>query len=167
MTIEVEEAYKVIFTVDGNGGSLTALYDGKVIDSGSYVKKGGVVKFIATPEPRHIVKEWMGITPEASLPDNTLALLTVGNENAVVSISFEPKMRLTVTPKIQNVDLQSWSTAGLADHANHKYIDGAHFAHDLAVTVNANGDTGNIQWKYDFPFEGSGSGGWFDGGYGE
>ena len=167
VTIEVEEAYKVIFTVDGNGGSLTALYDGKVIDSGSYVKKGGVVKFIATPEPRHIVKEWMGITPEASLPDNTLALLTVGNENAVVSISFEPKMRLTVTPKIQNVDLQSWSTAGLADHANHKYIDGAHFAHDLAVTVNANGDTGNIQWKYDFPFEGSGSGGWFDGGYGE
>lgn len=167
VTIEVEEAYKVIFTVDGNGGSLTALYDGKVIDSGSYVKKGGVVKFIATPEPRHIVKEWMGITPEASLLDNTLALLTVGNENVTVSISFEPKMRLTVTPKIQNVDLQSWSTAGWADHKNHKYIDGAHFAHDLAVTVNANGDTGNIQWKYDFPFEGSGSGGWFDGGYGE
>ena len=165
--IMVEEAYKVIFTVDGNGGSLTALYDGKVIDSGSYVKKGGVVKFIATPNPRHIVKEWTGITPEASLPDKTLAQLTVGNENVAVSVSFEPKMRLTVTPKIQNVDLQSWSTAGWADHKNHKYIDGAHFAHDLAVTVNANGDTGNIQWKYDFPFEGSGSGGWFDGGYGE
>ena len=165
--IMVEEAYKVIFTVDGNGGSLTALYDGKVIDSGSYVKKGGVVKFIATPEPRHIVKEWAGIMPEASLPDKTLAQLTVGNENVAVSVSFEPKMRLTVTPKIQNVDLQSWSTAGWADHKNHKYIDGAHFAHDLAVTVNANGDTGNIQWKYDFPFEGSGSGGWFDGGYGE
>ena len=164
--IMVEEAYKVIFTVDGNGGSLTALYDGKVIDSGSYVKKGGVVKFIATPNPRHIVKEWTGITPEASLPDKTLAQLTVGNENVAVSVSFEPKMRLTVTPKIKNESLQSWCTAD-GDHGSHKYIDGAHFAHDLNVTVNANGDTGNIQWKYDFPFEGSGSGGWFGGGYGE
>ena len=165
--ITVEELYKVTFIVDGKGGSLTALYDGKVIDSDTYVKKGGVVKFIATPNPRHIVKEWTGITPEASLPDKTLAQLTVGNENVAVSVSFEPKMRLTIRPKIENESLQSWSTAGWADHANHKYIDGAHFAHDLAVTVNAKGDTGNIQWKYDFPFEGSGSGSWFDGGYGE
>jgi len=165
VTIEVEEAYKVTFTVDGSGGSLFAFHDGKTLASGSYVKKDGVVKFTAIPKPRHIVN-WTGITPEASPSDNTVAVLRVGNEDAAISVSFEPKMRLTITPKIKNESLQSWCTAD-GDHGSHKYIDGAHFAHDLNVTVNANGDTGNIQWKYDFPFEGSGSGGWFGGGYGE
>jgi len=165
--IEIEESYKVEFFVDGDGGALTALHNGNPIKSGDYVKKGEMVKFIAAPKRRYIVKEWEGVTPEASIADKTYAILTVGAANAAVSVSFEPKMRLTITPKIENVDLQSWSTAGAADHAKHKYIDGAHFAHDLAVTVNANGDTGNIQWKYDFPFEGSGSGSPFGGGYGE
>ena len=96
----------------------------------------------------------------------TLAELTVVN-NVNISVAFERRMRLTIRPKIKNESLKSWSTAGWVDHGNHKYIDGAHFAHDLAVTLTANGNTDNIQWKYEFPIEGSGSGGWFSGGYGE
>lgn len=158
VTIEVEEAYKVIFTVDGKGGSLTALYDGKVIDSGSYVKKGGVVKFIATPEPRYIVKEWEGVTPEASIADKTYAVLTVGTANAAVSVSFEPKMHLTITPKIENVDLQSWSTEGTTDHFSPKYIDGVHLAHNLVVSVQGDGNDKSKKWEYSFEYK-HGSGG--------
>ncbi|UTC77205.1 hypothetical protein E4O04_03960 [Treponema sp. OMZ 799] len=167
--VSVEALYRVSFSVSGDeGGFLTALHNGKSIESGTYIKKGEKIRFIATPKPRHIVKDWecAGAAFEVPYADKTVAVLTVGTSNAVISVSFEAKMRLTIRPKISNESLQSWSTAD-GDHGSHKYIDGAHFAHDLAVTVNANGDTGNIQWKYDFPFEGSGSGGPLGGGYGE
>ena len=161
--------YPVTFGSDNEEqGTLTATVDGKPIESGAKVREGQNVTFTATPKPGYYVKNWEGITPQPPTPQRdpmevTRSLSTPLN----VTVVFGKIMRLTVTPKILNVDLQSWSTAGWADHKNHKYIDGAHFAHDLAVTVNANGDTGNIQWKYDFPFEGSGSGGWLGGGYGE
>ena len=168
--VSVEALYRVSFSVSGDeGGFLTALHNGKSIESGAYIKKGEKIRFIATPKPRYIINGWecAGAAFEVPYADKTVAVLTVGTSNAVISVSFEPKMRLTIRPKIENESLQSWSTAGATDHANHKYIDGAHFAHDLAVTVNANGGTDNIQWKYEFPFEGSGSGGPFGGGYGE
>ena len=168
--VSVEALYRVSFSVSGDeGGFLTALHNGKSIESGTYIKKGEKIRFIATPKPRYIINGWeyAGAAFEVPYADKTVAVLTVGAANAAVSVSFEPKMRLTIRPKISNESLQSWSTAGATDHANHKYIDGAHFAHDLAVTVNANGGTDNIQWKYEFPFEGSGSGGPFGGGYGE
>lgn len=165
--VTVEESYKVTFSVDG-GGYLTALHNGNSIESGTYVKKGEEVKFVVTLNPRHKVKEWVGVTPSmTSASDKVLAVLKVQDADAAVSVAIEPKMILTVTPKIYNESLQSWSTAGAADHANHKYIDGAHFAHDLSTKINANGDTSNKQWKYDFPVEGSGSGSWFGGGHGE
>jgi len=164
--VEVEEVYKIEFSVAGGGGSLTALYRGKPIKSGDYIKKDEKIKFIASPEDGFYVKEWVNINPVQGLQDMTLAELTVVN-NVNISVAFERRMRLTIRPKIKNESLKSWSTAGWVDHGNHKYIDGAHFAHDLAVTLTANGNTDNIQWKYEFPIEGSGSGGWFSGGYGE
>jgi len=165
--IEIEEAYKVEFSVDGDtGGSLIALHNGKPINSGTYIKKGEQIKFVAIPLPKHVVNEWLGVTPQALPPNKTLAILTVQNSNSIVTVSFI-KTRLTITPKIYNEDLKSWSTAD-GDHFSHKYINGAHFAHDLAITVNAASQGQNsVTWKYDFPYEGSGSGGWFSGGYGE
>ena len=161
--------YPVVFASnDENKGTVTAKVNGESIESGTKVREGQNVTFTATPKPGFCVKDWKGATPQTAVPQKEPMEATIAVSGPItVNVDFAKIMRLTVTPKIQNVDLQSWSTAGWADHKNHKYIDGAHFAHDLAVTVNANGDTGNIQWKYDFPFEGSGSGGWFDGGYGE
>ncbi len=166
--IDIEEAYKVEFSVDGNdGGSLIALHNGKPINSGTYIKKGEQIKFVATPPRRYIVKEWVGVVPSASSTDKTQAVLKVDTKNTFVSISFEPKMTLTITPKIYNEDLKSWSTAD-GDHFSHKYINGAHFAHNLDITLDAASlGKNSVTWKYDFPYEGSGSGGWFNGGYGE
>ena len=155
--IEIEESYKVEFFVDGDGGALTALHNGNPIKSGDYVKKGEMVKFIAAPKRRYIVKEWEGVTPEASIADKTYAILTVGAANAAVSVSFEPKMRLTVTPKIQNVDLQSWSTAD-GDHFKHKYIDGVHLSRKNAVQVTG-GSNITESWGYMFSIENN-SGKW-------
>ena len=162
--VKVEESYKVTFSKDEDGGYLTALHNGNSIESGTYVKKGEEVKFVVTLKPRHKVKDWVGATALGT--DKVLAVLKVQDTDAAVSVSIEPKMTLTVTPKIENESLKSWSTAD-GDHFSHKYIDGAHFAHDLAVTVNANGNTNNVQWKYDFPIKGNGAGNWFNGGHGE
>lgn len=155
--IEIEESYKVEFFVDGDDGALTALHNGNPIKSGDYVKKGEMVKFIAAPKRRHIVKKWEGVTPEASIADKTYAVLTVGTANAAVSVSFEPKMRLTITPKIENVDLQSWSTAD-GEHFNHKYIDGVHLSHKNAVQVTG-GSNITESWGYMFSIENN-SGKW-------
>lgn len=168
--IEIEESYKVEFSVLGEGGTLAALHNGKPIKSGAYIKKGEQVKFIATPEPnsRYKVKKWFGVSEDVFKDqDKTFAVVTVESANLNVSVSFIT-MFLKITPKIHNESLQSWSTAD-GEHFNHKYIDGVHLAHNLAVTVNANGGTDNIQWNYDFPIEGSNN--WLtgvsNGGHGE
>ena len=147
--IEVEQSYKIDFFVDGDGGALTALHNGNPIKSGDYVKKGEKVKFIAAPKPRHIVKAWEGVTPEASIADKTYAVLTVGAANAAVSVSFEPKMRLTITPKISNESLESWSTEG-NDHFSPNYIGGVHISRKCAVQVSG-GSNVTKSWDYMFP----------------
>jgi len=147
--IEVEQSYKIEFFVDGDGGALTALHNGNPIKSGDYVKKGEKVKFIAAPKPRHIVKKWEGVTPEASITDKTYAVLTVGAANAAVSVSFEPKMRLTITPKISNESLESWSTEG-NDHFSPNYIGGVHISRKCAVQVSG-GSNVTKSWDYMFP----------------
>ena len=147
--VTVEESYKVTFSVDG-GGYLTALHNGNSIESGTYVKKGEEVKFVVTLNPRHKVKEWVGVTPSmTSATDKVLAVLKVQDTDAVVSVSIEPKMTLTVTPKIYNESLQSWSTAD-GDHFGHKYIDGVHLMHKCSVKIGNEGST-PYSWNYAFP----------------
>ena len=157
--IEIEEAYKVEFSVDGNdGGSLTALHNGKPINSGTYIKKGEKIQFVATPPRRYIVKEWVGVVPSASSTDKTQAVLKVDNKNTFVSISFEPKMTLTITPKIYNESLQSWSTAD-GDHFNHKYINGAHLSYKCSANVVQKSKNISNSWNYMFPVKNN-SGKW-------
>lgn len=148
--VEVEESYKVTFSKDGDGGYLTALHNGNSIESGTYVKKGEEVKFVVTLKPRYKVKEWAGATPSAtSATDKVLAVLKVQDADAAVSVSIEPKMTLTVTPKIENESLQSWSTAD-GDHFNPKYIGGVHLAHKCSVEIGTEGSS-PYSWNYMFP----------------
>ena len=125
------------------------MHNGNPIKSGDYVKKGEKVKFIAAPKPRHIVKAWEGVTPEASIADKTYAVLTVGAANVAVSVSFEPKMRLSITPKIENESLESWSTEG-NDHFSPNYIGGVHISRKCAVQVSG-GSNVTKSWDYMFP----------------
>ena len=155
--IEVEQSYKVEFFVDGDDGALTALHNGNPIKSGDYVKKGEKVKFIAAPKPRHIVKAWEGVTPEASIADKTYAVLTVGAANAAISVSFEPKMRLSITSKIENESLESWSTEG-NDHFSPNYIGGVHISRKCAVQVSGGSNVAKL-WDYMFPVKNN-SGKW-------
>ncbi|WP_024468642.1 InlB B-repeat-containing protein [Treponema pedis] len=154
--IEVEQAYRVKFSVAGGAGSLAAIYNGKAIKSGDFVKSGKTVKFIATPEPTYKVKQWVGVSPNASLTDQTLAELKV-NAAADVAVSFEQRMELKVTPKIYNDGLQSWSTAGIIDHSSPKYIGGVHLAHNCSMVLEAGGENLSEDWNYSFAyFKGSG-----------
>ena len=148
--VEVEEVYKIEFSVAGGGGSLTALYRGKPIKSGDYIKKDEKIKFIASPEDGFYVKEWVNINPVQGLQDMTLAELTVVN-NVNISVAFERRMRLKITPKIENESLQSWSTAD-GDHFNHKYIDGVHISHKSAVQVSG-GSNVTKSWDHMFPIK--------------
>ena len=103
----------------------------------------------AAPKPRHIVKAWEGVTPEASIADKTYAVLTVGAANVAVSVSFEPKMRLSITPKIENESLESWSTEG-NDHFSPNYIGGVHISRKCAVQVSGGSNVAKL-WNYMFP----------------
>ncbi|WP_024467722.1 InlB B-repeat-containing protein [Treponema pedis] len=143
--IEVEQAYRVKFSVAGGAGSLAAIYNGKAIKSGDFVKSGKTVKFIATPEPTYKVKQWVGVSPNASLTDQTLAELKV-NAAADVAVSFERRMQLKIMPKIYNDDLKSWSTAD-SDHFTHKYTDGVHLAHKFSVKVEGGGQSLAADWN--------------------
>ena len=152
--VEVEQSYKIEFSVAGeDGGTLTALHNGKAIQSGTYVKKGETIQFIATPQTklRYKVKEWAGITLDPANPNTTFAQLTVADKDESISVAFEQKMRLTVTPKLKNETLQSWSTAD-SDHFSHKYVGGVHLSHKCAVRVNGGGNV-TKSWDYMFPIK--------------
>ena len=145
--IKVEESYKVTFSQEGDGGYLTALHNGNSIESGTYVKKGEEVKFVVTLKPRHKVKDWVGATALGT--DKVLAVLKVQDTDAAVAVSIESKMTLTITPKIENESLQSWSTAD-SDHFSPKYIDGVHLAHKCSVKIGSEGNP-PYSWNYMFP----------------
>ena len=150
--VEVEESYKIEFSVAGeDGGALTALHNGKPIDSGVYIKKGERIQFIATPQTklRYKVKEWAGVSLDDSNPKSTFAQLTVEDKDESVSVAFEQKMYLTVRPGISNEDLRSWSTAD-GDRFSPKYAGGVHLSHKCAVRVNGGGNVAK-SWDYMFP----------------
>ena len=146
--------YPVVFTSnDENKGTVTAKVNGESIESGTKVREGQNVTFTATPNPDFYVKSWEGVTPQTTLPQTEPMEVTIAVSGPItVNVDFAKIMRLTVTPKIQNVDLRSWSTADWADHKNPKYIDGVHLAHNLVVSVQGGGNDKSKNWEYNFPY---------------
>ena len=139
--------YPVVFTSnDENKGTVTAKVNGESIKSGTKVREGQNVTFTATPKnAAFIIEQWNGIDAQASDAEKTVAIDRAFN----VTINFKHKanMKLTVMPKIKNVDLQSWSTADL-EHFDHKYIDGVHISHKCSAEVS--GIPSNL-WEHMFP----------------
>ncbi|MGI5101153.1 hypothetical protein HGH46_02790 [Treponema vincentii] len=152
--------YPVVFTSnDENKGTVTAKVNGESIESGTKVREGQNVTFTATPKPGFCVKDWKGATPQTAVPQKEPMEATIAVSGSItVNVDFAKIMRLTVTPKIQNVDLQSWSTEGSTDHFSPKYIDGVHLAHDLVVSVQGDGNAKSKKWEYSFEYK-HGSGG--------
>lgn len=103
--IVVEESYKLTFTKTG-GGKITALYDGKLLESGNNVKKGKKVTFFAEAKDGYEVLNW---SEGLKVSENKLvASLTVEKEE-IVNVVFReiPNERtLTIIAKeIKNVDM--------------------------------------------------------------
>ena len=151
--------YPVVFTSnDENKGTVTAKVNGEFIESGTKVREGQNVTFTATPKPGFCVKDWKGATPQTAVPQKEPMEATIAVSGPItVNVDFAKIMRLTVTPKIQNVDLQSWSTAD-GDHFKHKYIDGVHLSRKNAVQVTG-GSNITESWGYMFSIENN-SGKW-------
>lgn len=148
--------YPVTFGSDNEEqGTLTATVDGKPIESGAKVREGQNVTFTATPKPGYYVKNWEGITPQPPTPQRdpmevTRSLSTPLNVTAV----FGKIMRLTVTPKILNVDLASWSTEGGSHHADPTYVDGVHLAYKCSIKATSSEKSSSPpQWSYMFPLK--------------
>ena len=148
--------YPVTFGSDNEEqGTLTATVDGKPIESGAKVREGQNVTFTATPKPGYYVKNWEGITPQPPTPQRdpmevTRSLSTSLNVTAV----FGKIMRLTVTPKILNVDLASWSTEGSSHHADPTYVDGVHLAYKCSIKATSSEKSSSPpQWSYMFPLK--------------
>lgn len=148
--------YPVTFGSDNEEqGTLTATVDGKPIESGAKVREGQNVTFTASPNPGYYVKNWEGITPQPPTPQRdpmevTRSLSTSLNVTAV----FGKIMRLTVTPKILNVDLASWSTEGGSHHADPTYVDGVHLAYKCSIKATSSEKSSSPpQWSYMFPLK--------------
>ncbi|WP_052185497.1 hypothetical protein [Treponema sp. OMZ 838] len=152
VTAVFKKLYPVTFaSTDENKGTVTATVNGESIESGANVREGQTVTFKATPKNgAFIIDQWNDIDAQASDTEKTVVVDRVFNVTA--SFKHKPNMQLTVTPKIQNVDLQSWSTADGA-HFSPKYLDGVHLAHNLSVSIQGGGNDKTEKWEYSFPYE--------------
>ncbi len=146
-----KRAYPVNFSCDPKKGTITAKVDGREISNGDLVLEDQNVTF--TVKPRNtafIIDKWNGIDAQSSDMEKTVLV----DKALDVTVDFKHKpMQLSVTPKILNVDLQSWSTEGAKHHANPTYVDGVHLAYKCAVNVTSNGKSASSLWSYMFPVE--------------
>lgn len=108
-TIEVEESYQLYFSVENLlGGSLTAICDGKQIQTGAYVKKGQKVSLFAQADGNYEVLDWENVSFVSE--NKMFASMSVIDSNpAPILVRFRkiPNERtLTIIAKeVKNVDL--------------------------------------------------------------
>ena len=103
--IEVEESYKIFFDKEGEG-SITAICDQKLIQTGDYVKKGKKVTFIAQAAGGYEVLSWIGVS---EISENKMSASLIVGQQETVKVIFRkiPDTRkLTIAAKkIRNVDM--------------------------------------------------------------
>ena len=151
-----KRAYPVNFSCDPKKGTITAKVDGREISNGDLVQEDQNVTFTVKPHnTAFIIDKWNGIEAQSSDMEKTVLV----DKALDVTVDFKHKpMQLSVTPKIINVDLQSWSTQG-TDYFSPKYLDGVHLAYKCAINVTSNGKSASSLWSYMFSVEES-SGRW-------
>ncbi|WP_024466723.1 hypothetical protein [Treponema pedis] len=95
--VEVERAYKIEFSVDGEvGGKIVALYNGSPIQSGAYIKHGEKIVFNAAPNKGYKVQNWAGAVPSEYSYAGTFAELIVSKPE-FVAVKFEKITNKTLT----------------------------------------------------------------------
>ena len=116
--VEVEEAYKIFFDKDGKG-TITAIYEykengkykQKLIETGTYVKKGGIVRFLAKAQDGYEVLCWD--CPSLEIAENKQSAAITVTQQETVKVKFRkiPDTRkLTITAKkLENIDLDCYN----------------------------------------------------------
>jgi hypothetical protein len=112
--VTVEEAYPVFFDTEGEG-SITAIYEykqndkykQKLIETGAYIKKGGIVRFLAKAQDGCEVQQWDGVTDIAANKLSASIVITKQETVKVVFRKIPDTRKLTITAKeIRNVNMQ-------------------------------------------------------------
>ena len=105
--IEVEESYPVFFDCEGNG-SITAIYEKSLIDTGAYVKKDKKVTFIAQADTGYEVLRWDGDGIEVTANKLSASITVDGQKTVKVVFRKIPNTRrLTIQArKLENVDIK-------------------------------------------------------------
>ena len=107
--IEVEESYPVFFGREGNG-SIIAIYENSLIDTGAYVKKGKKVTFMARADKGYEILRWDGDGIEVTENKLSASITVDGQETVKVVFGKIPDTRkLTITAKeLKNVNLDCY-----------------------------------------------------------
>ena len=125
--IEVEESYPVFFGCGEGNGSITAIYEHSLIDTGAYVKKGKKVTFIAQADTGYEILRWDGDDIEVTANKLSASITVDGQETVQVVFRKIPDTRkLTITAKkLENIDLgcyyNGWQPNYNKDHAYFVY----------------------------------------------
>lgn len=145
--VEVEEAYKIFFDKDGKG-TITAIYEykqeneykQKLIETGTYVKKGGIVRFLAKAQDGYEVLCWD--CPSLEIAENKQSAAITVTQQETVKVKFRkiPDTRkLMITARsLKNIDLDCYGW-------NRPY---AYFVYNFKVQIfntAAGYDTDNYQ----------------------
>lgn len=109
--VEVEESYPVYFSTEGNG-SIIAIYKEKIIETGSYVKKGEMVRFFAQADNGYEVLNWNGNLTEIAQNKLSASIKVSQQETVQIVIRTIPNTRkLTImAKKLKNVDIK-WNNS--------------------------------------------------------
>ncbi|MGP1438876.1 MAG: InlB B-repeat-containing protein [Treponema sp.] len=119
ITVSFEDAstpqpkYEITFSVEGSGGNLTAIVDGR-INSGSMIEKGKIITFNATPNDGYKIKEWKVDDVVTSNKEETYVHTVTQAVN--VKVSFEPikleKATLTLEPSQHTFKIKAVTSDG-------------------------------------------------------
>jgi hypothetical protein len=91
---ETIPSYQVNFAVNGGNGTLNASVNEENISSGDNVYEGSDVRFVAMPDEKYRVKEWVyNSSPISGLKNTKYTLYSIG-ETADISVEFEKYLHL-------------------------------------------------------------------------
>ena len=107
--VDVEESYPVFFDEQGNG-SITAIYGQKLIETGTYVKKGQTIRFLAQADDGYEVQQWDGNLTEIAENKLSASITVTQQETVKVVIRKIPDTRrLTIIARsLKNIDLDCY-----------------------------------------------------------
>jgi DNA-binding cell septation regulator SpoVG len=150
VTVEFEPIpptlYTVIFSVQGQNGTLTAVSDNDYVVSGNQLTEGSSVMFTATPNTGYQVRQWTLNNLVVNTPDNeifTEPIFVLANleHDVVVTVEFE---QIPISQAVVSFAVELGSGTLVAEFDNNQIESGVGVPHFSEVLFSAIPDSG---WK--------------------